>query len=141
MADLKPRILLVEDNLGDVELLQRALAIAGVECELSVISDGEEALARVQHRGEYASSALPDLVILDLNLPKVSGHQILAAARATDEFEAVPIVVLTSSSSLRERAQLNELRITRHIAKPADLDEYMQIGFELKQILETSPQS
>lgn len=134
----KPSILLVEDNPGDVELLQRALNTAEVDCNLTVIADGEEALERVQHRGVYALSALPDLMILDLNLPKVSGHELLVAMRATDEFEAVPIVVLTSSSSVRERAQLNELRITQHIAKPADLDEFMKIGFELKKILDDS---
>ncbi len=114
MAALKPRILLVEDNLGDVELLQRALAIAGVACELSVISDGRRP-ARVQHRGEYASSALPDLMILDLNLPKVSGHQILAAARATDEFEAVPIVVLTSSLVVAGTSTTERVAYLRHI--------------------------
>ncbi|MEO5926387.1 MAG: response regulator [Bryobacteraceae bacterium] len=131
----KPQILVVEDNPGDIELLQRALETADVDCELSIIDDGEEALARVQRRGKYADSSPPDLAILDLNLPKVNGQQLLAAMRQSAEFDAVPIVVLTSSSSLRERAQLDALRITRHIAKPADLDEYMKIGIELKQIL------
>ncbi|MEO8098730.1 MAG: response regulator [Acidobacteriota bacterium] len=131
----RTKILLVEDNPGDVELLQRALEGAHLDFDMAVIDDGEEALARVYRQGKHANSNRPDLAILDLNLPKVEGRQILAAMRASEEFASVPIVVLTSSSSSRERAQIEDFGITRHITKPHDLDEFMKIGFELKELL------
>jgi CheY-like chemotaxis protein len=130
-ASSKPHVLIVEDNLGDVELLRMALETASVDCDVTVIDDGRDAL-------DYFSdvaAALPDLVVLDLNLPKNDGLEILEAMRANPAFERVPVAVFSSSSSPQERSRVARLRVTRFIAKPPDLDEYLSIGWTLKDML------
>lgn len=129
------RIFVVEDNPGDIQLLRMALRAAGLDCELIVASDGREALDFVQQRGKYASTPPPDLAILDLNLPKNDGLEILEAIRANAAFHKVPVAVLSSSSSPRERARVERYGIARFIAKPPDLDEYLKIGTMIKELL------
>src|SRR5579864_4857641 len=114
--DSKTHILVVEDNPGDVELLRRALQDARVECELTVIDDGAEALALARQSGKYANTAPPDLVIVDWNLPKHGGNEILAALRANPTFAALPVLILSSSSSPRERAQMETFQIGAFVA-------------------------
>jgi DNA-binding response OmpR family regulator len=126
---------LVEDNPGDVELFRWALKKAGVDCELTVIRDGAEALAKVRGEDASASPDTPDLVVLDLNLPKADGHEILAAMRATRAFSNVPVAILTSSTSLRERKRLEALRIARYLAKPPNLKEFVRLGSAVKDLL------
>jgi len=140
----KIRILVIEDNPADIELLRWALEGAGVICELTVIEDGGEALACIQHREKFVGSHMPDLAILDLNLPKYDGLEILEAMRADQDFASVPVAVLSSSSSPRDRSRMEAFNIGRYITKPPDLDEYLQIGFVLKELLEEThrlPQS
>lgn len=132
----KVNVLVVEDNPADVELLRWALRFAGLTCDLTVIDNGGEALAFIQQRGEYVDRVTPDLAILDLNLPKYDGIEILEAMRANRTFADVPIAVLSSSSSPRDRAKIEAFRIGRYITKPPDLDEYLQIGLVMKQLLE-----
>jgi CheY-like chemotaxis protein len=129
------RILLVEDNPGDVELLRLALRKAGLDCELTVLDDGAEALAFVRQQGEYADVPVPDLAVLDLNVPKYDGVEILEALRANPAFAAVRVAVLSSSSSPRERASIQKFNISRYITKPLDLDEFLKIGQTLKDLL------
>jgi CheY-like chemotaxis protein len=131
LARLKPQIFVVEDNPGDVMLLKMALEDAEVDCELTVVSDGGEALAYVQQLGTQA----PDLVLLDLNLPKNDGIEILSVLRRNPSFLEVPVVILTSSSSPREMARIEGLQITRYLTKPLDFDEYLKIGVILKNLL------
>src|SRR5438874_13452464 len=114
----KVQVLLVEDNPGDVELLRWALGRASLDCELIVIDDGSDAIAFVQQRGKYTGAAVPDLAILDLNLPKYDGLEILAEMRANRAFASVPVAVLSSSSSPRDRAKMEVFRIARYITKP-----------------------
>jgi CheY-like chemotaxis protein len=128
-------IFVVEDNPGDVQLLQIALKAANVSCELTVVADGGEAIAFVQQRGQYANVATPDLAVLDLNLPKNDGLEILEAMRASEVFAKVPVAVLSSSSSPRDLASLERFHVERFIVKPPDLDEYLQIGLILKELL------
>jgi CheY-like chemotaxis protein len=130
------RLLLVEDNPADVELLRFALGWAQVSCDLIVISDGGEALAFVQQRGRYANVAAPDLAIFDLNLPKYDGMELLEAMRANRVFARVPVAVMSSSSSPRDRVRIEAFRIGRYITKPPDLDGYLKIGLIVKQLLE-----
>jgi len=129
------RVLVIEDNPADVELLRWALENAQVECDLVVIEDGGEALAFIQERGKHAGRETPDLTILDLNLPKYDGLELLEAMRSNPTFADVPVAVLSSSSSPRDRAKMEALHIGRYITKPPDLDEYLQIGYVVKQLL------
>ena len=131
----KPRILVVEDNPGDIQLLRLALKNAHLDCHLTVLEDGAEAWAFVRQQGKYADTEAPDLLVLDLNVPKYDGVEILEAMRANPAFDQVRVAVLSSSASQREREKLEQYRISRYITKPIDLEEFMQIGMSLKQIL------
>jgi CheY-like chemotaxis protein len=133
------RILVVEDNTADVYLLRKALLGAGLNFELTVIEDGGRAIAFVGGEGEYAGSPVPDLVVLDLNLPKNDGIQVLEAIRATKRFSNVPVVVTSSSPSPPARLKDEHLQIVRYIMKPPDLEDFLQIGTALKGILLRSP--
>src|SRR5690242_19343776 len=112
----KPRILLVEDNPGDVLLFRVALGEAGLECEIVEISDGASALDFVQN----PPPALPDLVVLDLNLPKASGKEILTRIRETQAFEHVPVVIWTSSRARIDQSQIEVLGVARYLVKPPE---------------------
>ena len=129
------KILMIEDNPGDVELFRFALEHAKLNCELIVISDGGEALALIEEDSS-PTREMPDLVLLDLNLPKVGGREILTAMRSGTAFVSVPVVIFTSSSSRREREELEPLRVARHITKPSDLDEFLKIGAVVREVLE-----
>ncbi len=130
------RLLLIEDNPADVELLRYVLENAEVRCELTVIDDGGEALAFVQQRGKYAGTPLPHLAIVDLNLPRYDGIEILEAMRGNRAFANVPVVVMSSSSSPRDRAKIEDSHIGRYITKPPDLDGYLRVGEMVKQLLD-----
>jgi two-component system, chemotaxis family, response regulator Rcp1 len=132
----KTQILVIEDNPADVEILRYALDNAKVDCELIIIADGGEALAFFERSGKSPHDGAPDLAILDLNLPRYDGIELLEAMRANSAFDAVPVAVLSSSSSPRDRAKIEAFGITRYITKPPDLEEYMRIGKIVKQILE-----
>lgn len=131
----KVHILLIEDNPGDVALIRMALRNAGLDCDLTVIDEGGEAMAFVQQQGKYGASRAPDLAILDLNLPKNDGLEILAAMRGNQPFVEVPVAILSSSSWPRDRTKLEVFNIARYITKPPDLDEFMRIGLILKELL------
>ncbi len=131
----KARILLVEDNPGDVELFRLALKKARLDCELTVLDDGADALALVRQQGKYIDVPVPDLVVLDLNVPKYDGVEILEAMRANPAFGDVRVTILSSSSSPRERDRIDKFRISRYITKPLDLDEFLKIGAILKELL------
>jgi len=134
-------IFVVEDNPGDVQLLQMALKAANLECELTVVSDGGEAIEFVQRHGQFANAPTPHLAVLDLNLPKNDGLEILEAMRANEIFAKVPVAVLSSSSSPRELATLERFHVDRFIVKPPDLDQYLQIGAVIKELLTKIPAS
>ena len=135
---MKTRILVVEDNPGDVALLRWALEAANIDFELTVIEDGAEALMLAQRRGKYAGAEAPDLVILDLNLPRNDGIEVLQAMRGSELFADVTVAILSSSISPRERERLDEFGVDRYIAKPADLDEFRQIGYAVRDLIEES---
>lgn len=129
----KNHLLVIEDNPADVGLLRRALAGAKLDFELTVINDGAEALALLQ---PGTGTPAPDLTIVDLNLPKHGGLEVIERMRANPKFHEVPVVILTSSSAPRDRSSLDKFRITKYIVKPADLEEFMRIGFEIREVLE-----
>ena len=130
----KSHILVVEDNPADVGLLRLALKAAQVECDLTVLEDGAEALAFVRHR-QNPGDFVPHLIVLDLNLPKNGGLEVLEAIRANPAFSGMAVAILSSSSSPRERARIEEFGVDRFITKPLDLDGFLGIGAILKTLL------
>ena len=128
------RILLVEDNEADVYLFRKALLSAGLDFDLIVMEDGGKAMAFVRGEGDHAGRAVPDLAVIDLSLPKNDGVQVLEAIRADEHFADMPVVV-TSSSAAPARLIETHLRVARYITKPPDLEQFLQIGAALKDIL------
>ena len=131
----KIQILLIEDNPADVELLRRSFVAAQLDCSLTVLEDGAEALAFVRRLEKQPGEPSPDLIVLDLNIPKNDGVEVLQALRASSAFAEVPVAVLSSSASPRDRAKIEQFRIGRYITKPADLDQFLRIGVILKELL------
>jgi chemotaxis family two-component system response regulator Rcp1 len=128
-------ILLVEDNPADIYLFREALKGAGVNFELTVIENGADGLAFARRQGAYAESSIPDLAVLDLNLPKGGGASVLEAMRGNKDLRSVPAFIMSSTSGGHERARAMELGIERFITKPADLEEFLQIGEVVKDVL------
>jgi CheY-like chemotaxis protein len=118
------RILLVEDNPGDAQLVRLALSEALPSARLSVAGDGEAALARLHEPGDP-----PDLMLLDLNLPRLSGHEVLAAVRGSQDgaLRRLPVVVLSSSQAEGDVIRSYELGASSHVAKPPDVDELFDL--------------
>jgi len=126
------KVLVVEDNPNDVALLRLALTEAHVECDLTVIDDGGDALAFVR---EIHDSEVPDLAVLDLNLPKRDGLEVLQGIRSNPALSSLSVVVLSSSSAPRDRSRLQTFGVRRYFVKPPDFDEFLKLGEELKSLL------
>jgi two-component system, chemotaxis family, response regulator Rcp1 len=129
------RILVAEDNPADVYLLREALSLEGKQIDLVVVSDGEQALKYVQREGTFGEARTPDLVVLDLNLPKSDGSDVLRCIRETPDYAGIPVVVLTSSDSPRDRKTIESLGADCFITKPSDLDEFLSLGRTLMGFL------
>ena len=132
------RILVIEDNVSDVFLLQRALNKQGLRYELVHMLNGGQAVSFIHRRGAYADAVLPDLILVDLNLSKYTGEDILREIRNANHLSGVPVCVWSSSRSRRDEAQLSTLGVSRFITKPSGLGQFMEIGKILKDLL-TSP--
>ncbi len=135
MNESRFNILLVEDNDGDIYLFRMALHEAQVAFDLTVIKDGAEALAFVSGKKEYADQRVPDLAVLDLNLPKQEGVEVLAALRQNPRLAAVPVFVTSSSHSPRDQAESARWGIERYLIKPLDFEGFLEIGLILKEFL------
>ena len=120
-------ILLVEDNPGDVRLTQEALKEAKVMNELSVVSNGEEALSFLRRRGSFSSAPRPDLIMLDLNLPRMDGREVLAQIKADPDLKRIPVVILTTSSAEKDILVTYNLHANCYITKPVDLDQFLEV--------------
>src|SRR5262245_2497849 len=118
-------ILLVEDNPSDVRLTTRALQEGKVRNHLTVSPDGAEALAFLHRHGRYADAARPDLILLDLNLPKVDGHEVLAELKADEDLRRIPVVVLTASKAEEDILRSHDLNVNSYVAKPVDLEQFI----------------
>lgn len=130
-----PLIVLTEDNAADVFLVRSALEDAGLDFRLHVISDGEQALRFLQ-TVEADEAACPDLLLLDLNLPKLSGADILRNLRENNHCSDSSVVVLTSSDSPQDRARVAQFGVEHYFLKTASLDEFMKLGSVVRQVLE-----
>lgn len=127
-------ILLFEDNEPDAFLVRTALDLSGLCFRFEVCSDGAEGLGRIQEMGT-GEKCCPDLLLLDLNLPRYSGEQILQRMRQTEATSRIPVIVLTSSDSPKERERVSSLGIDHFFRKPPDLDEFMKLGEIVKSLL------
>jgi two-component system, chemotaxis family, response regulator Rcp1 len=135
-ADLpSARIVVIEDNGSDVFLLKRALNKQDVRFELVHLLNGGEALAFIRRQGAYADSAIPNLILVDLNLSKYTGEDILREIRSAGHLRNVPVCVWSSSQSRRDETLLNDLGVSRFITKPSGLDKFMEIGKIIKDLL------
>jgi two-component system, chemotaxis family, response regulator Rcp1 len=120
-------ILLVEDSPGDVRLTQEALRDAKVRNHLSITTDGVEAMEFLRRRGRHAKAPRPDLILLDLNLPKKGGREVLAEIKADTELKTIPVVVLTTSSSDEDILRSYRLHANCYVTKPVDLDSFLKV--------------
>lgn len=119
-------ILLVEDNPGDVRLMAEALKQARSPNRLWVVSDGEKALAYLRQQGRFSTVTRPDIIILDLNLPKKSGREVLADIKTDPQLKRIPVVVLSASTASADIVTCYDLNANCYVSKPLNLDDYMQ---------------
>ena len=122
-----PRILIVEDNPGDVRLIQEAFQETGRAHEAAVARDGVEALDYLFQRGEFDGAQRPDLILLDLNLPKKGGRDVLAEIKADGALMDIPVVVFSSSSAPPDVTGAYKLHANCYVTKPSDLDELFKV--------------
>jgi len=120
-------ILLVEDNPGDVRLTQEGLKEGTVLNHLHVARDGEEALAFLRREGNHAQAPRPDLILLDLNMPKKDGRELLAEIKADRNLRRIPVVILTTSDAAQDVLKTYDLYANCYVAKPADLGQFMTV--------------
>jgi two-component system, chemotaxis family, response regulator Rcp1 len=120
-------ILLVEDNPGDVRLTQEALKEGKVCNNMHIAIDGEEALAFLRRQGRYAAVPRPDLILLDLNLPKKSGREVLTEIKEDPDMKRIPVVILTVSKAEQDVLKSYELHANCYITKPVDLEQFIEV--------------
>ena len=120
-------ILLVEDNPGDVRLTQEALKETKLVNKLHVVGDGEEAIAFLRKQKRHANAQRPDLILLDLNLPKKDGREVLAEIKNDPDLQSIPVVVLTTSDSEQEVLKAYNLHANCFVTQPIDLDQFMHV--------------
>jgi two-component system, chemotaxis family, response regulator Rcp1 len=128
MPNTEPiEILLVEDNPGDARLAFEALKESKVHNNLNHVVDGVEAMQFLRREGEYADAAPPDLILLDLNLPRKDGREVLEEVKADPEFKLIPVVVLTTSAAERDLLKSYDLHANAYVVKPIDLNQFIDV--------------
>ncbi len=120
-------ILLVEDNPGDARLTLEAFKEGKVLNNLTVMKDGVEALAYLRRQGAYASAKVPDLILLDLNLPRMSGREVLMEIKGDERLKTIPVVVLTTSADEQDVARAYSQHANCYITKPVDLEQFLRV--------------
>jgi CheY-like chemotaxis protein len=120
-------ILLVEDNPGDVRLTLETWKESKLLNHISVVADGVEAMAFLRREGKYADAAHPDLILLDLNLPRKDGREVLAEIKADERFKRIPVVVLTTSNAEQDILKTYDLHANCYITKPVDLEQFSAV--------------
>lgn len=127
------KILLVEDNPGDAELAREALENSKFINELHVAEDGVQAMDFLYRRGEFREAPRPDLILLDLNLPKMDGRQVLAKIKSDDGLKTIPVVVLTSSKADEDILKSYKLHANCYITKPLDIEQFFVVVKNIKE--------
>jgi two-component system, chemotaxis family, response regulator Rcp1 len=123
----------VEDNPADVRLMQEALNESGVAHELHTTLDGEEALDFLYGRDPHAGKPRPDLILLDINLPKVNGHKVLGIVKNEPKLRQIPVVMLTSSDSLADIRAAYDSHANAYVRKPSEIGEYFNVVSQMKK--------
>ena len=127
-TDAKPKtIFLVEDNRGDIRLIQEALKSTAVPCKIVIARDGMEAMDYLQRQGDFADATFPDLILLDLNLPKKDGREVLAEIKSNDALKHIPIIVLTTSRNEEDIYKSYDLHVNCYISKSRNLAQLFKI--------------
>ncbi|MEO0896749.1 MAG: response regulator [Bacteroidota bacterium] len=121
------KILLVEDNPGDVRLTQEALKEGSFQYDLTVVTDGEEALAYLLNKGQYVTAPKPDIVFLDLNLPRKGGEEVLAELKSNEKTRHIPVIVLTTSEAGPDIMHSYQLHANCYITKPVDINRFIEV--------------
>ena len=121
------KILLAEDNPGDVRLTKEALNDGKIANELYVVGDGIQALNFLRRKGEYSDAPTPDLILMDLNMPRMDGREALAEIKSDDALKVIPIVILTSSAADQDILSAYNLHANCYITKPVDLEQFMDV--------------
>jgi len=119
--------LLVEDNPGDVRLTCEALTESKVKNNLSIVGDGLEAMAFLRREGKYADAPRPDVILLDLNLPKKNGLEVLAEIKADPSLKRIPVVIVTSSEAEQDVLKTYDLHVNCYVNKPVDLEQFIKV--------------
>ena len=120
-------ILLVEDNRGDIRLIQEALRSTAAQCDVRIARDGMEAMAYLRQDGEYADAVRPDIILLDLNLPKKDGREVLAEIKADPSLKHIPIIVLSTSRNEEDISKSYDLHVNCYISKSRNLAQLFKI--------------
>jgi CheY-like chemotaxis protein len=120
-------VLLVEDDPGDVLMTREAFEEHKVGNRLTVVPDGAEALAYLRQEGEYANANRPDLILLDLNLPRMDGREVLSAIKKDESLRSIPVVVLTTSRADEDILRSYELHANAYVTKPVDFDRFVNV--------------
>jgi CheY-like chemotaxis protein len=131
------QVLLVEDDPGDVLMTREALAENKLANHLHVVNDGEAALEFLHQRGQFVGAPTPDLVLLDLNLPRVDGRQVLAEVKADPLLRQIPVVVLTTSEAEEDVLRSYELHANAYVTKPVDFDRFIEIVRKIDEFFVT----
>ena len=123
----KLKLLLIEDNPAEIMLMEEMLAEAGVALDLQVVHDGEAALAYLRRGGSFAEVSRPDLIMLDLNLPRMDGRQVLREIKGDPELLAIPVIILSTSQAEEDILQCYRLQANCYISKPVCLEEFIEV--------------
>ncbi|WP_066582118.1 response regulator [Cellulomonas timonensis] len=130
-------VLLVEDDPGDVLMTREAFADNKVTNRLSVVSDGVSALEYLRKEGEYANATTPDLILLDLNLPRMDGREVLQALKQDERLRSIPVVVLTTSEAEEDVVRSYSLHANAYVTKPVDFDRFIEVVRQIDEFFVT----
>jgi DNA-binding response OmpR family regulator len=134
----RPRVLLIEDNAADANLVEEAMLEAELDCDLSVVRDGALAIEFFERLDSESSGEFPHLVLLDLNLPKIPGEAVLARVRLSPKYGAVKVFIISSSDAPIDRERAMKLGATDYFRKPSNLAQFMELGPRIRAMLEGS---
>ena len=135
MSATRPHVLLVEDNPADADLVEEAFIDAEIDCNLAIMRDGAEALGFIEQLEADLCRACPDLILLDLNLPKVGGEALLERIRLSPRCTAAKVLIISSSDAPADRQRAKELGASGYFHKPSSLEQFMEFGPQVRVLL------
>ena len=131
------QILLIDDDPGDVLITREAFAENKVRNELNVVSDGDTALSFLRREGDFAEASRPDLILLDLNLPRKGGHEVLAEIKSDESLARIPVVVLTTSDAEEDILRSYDLHANAYVTKPVDFNRFLTVVRQIDEFFVT----